>query len=132
MVIEARIGPAGKEILEGCPAGQKEAARKSLAEKSVPVITEALVTRVGLTEAQPASTSQPARKSITLKTAATDSQVCHPTSDMEPTINISRAGIKAAGLRCMHQPLLAPVQASRAGSRGWQSACWRLSHVSRD
>ena len=90
VVVEARIGPAGKEILEGCPAGQKEAARKSLAEKSVPVITEALVTRVGLTEAQPASTSQPARKSITLKTAATDSRVCHPTPAMAPTINIPR------------------------------------------
>ncbi len=81
---------AGKNILEGCPAGQKEAARKSLAEKSVPVITDALVTRVGLTEAQPASTTQPARKSITLKTATTDSQVCHLTPAMAPTIKSSK------------------------------------------
>ncbi len=43
----------------------------------MPVITEALVTRVGLTESQPASTSQPARKSITLKTPATDNQARH-------------------------------------------------------
>ena len=69
-------GCAGKEILEGCPAGQQAAARKSLQEQSVPVITEALVTRVGLTESQPASTSQPARKSITLKTPTTDNQAC--------------------------------------------------------
>ncbi len=43
----------------------------------MPVITEALVTRVGLTESQPASTSQPARKSITLKTPTTDNQAWH-------------------------------------------------------
>ena len=67
--------PIGKEILEGCPAGQQAAAQKSLQEQSVPVITEALVTRVGLTESQAASTSQPARKSITLKTPTTDKQV---------------------------------------------------------
>lgn len=64
---------AGKEILEGCPAGQKEAGRKALQEQSVPVVTEAMVTRVELTESQPASTSQPARKRITLKTPTTDS-----------------------------------------------------------
>lgn len=93
MVVEARIGPAGKEILEGCPAGQREAAWKSLAEKSVPVITEALVTRVGLTQAQPAST----RKSITLKTAATDSQVCHSTPAMAPAINSSKPASKPQG-----------------------------------
>ena len=97
MMVEARIGPAGKEILEGCPAGQREAAWKSLAEKSVPVITEALVTRVGLTQAQPASTSQPARKSITLKTAATDSQVCHSTPAMAPAINSSKPASKPQG-----------------------------------
>ena len=72
-----RMMCAGKDILEGCPAGQQEAARKSLQEQSVPVITEALVTRVGLTESQPASTSQPARKDVTLKTPTTDKQACH-------------------------------------------------------
>lgn len=40
----------------------------------MPVITEAMVTRVGLTDAQPASTSQPARKSVNLKTPTSDSQ----------------------------------------------------------
>ena len=71
---ESMLAHAGKEILEGCPPGQQEAARKMLQEQSVPVITEALVTRVGLTEDQPASTSQPSRKTVTLKTPATDSQ----------------------------------------------------------
>ncbi|CAK0735911.1 hypothetical protein CVIRNUC_000660 [Coccomyxa viridis] len=72
---QVRMVTAGKQILEGCPPGQQEAARKMLQEQSVPVITEALVTRVGLTEDQPASTSQPSRKTVTLKTPKTDSQV---------------------------------------------------------
>ena len=72
---EPMLAHAGKQILEGCPPGQQEAARKMLQEQSVPVITEALVTRVGLTEDQPASTSQPSHKTVTLKTPKTDSQV---------------------------------------------------------
>ncbi len=75
---EPMLAHAGKQILEGCPPGQQEAARKMLQEQSVPVITEALVTRVGLTEDQPASTSQPSRKTVTLKTPKTDSQVYIP------------------------------------------------------
>ena len=80
------LAHAGKEILEGCPPGQQEAARKMLQEQSVPIITEALVTRVGLTEDQPASTSQPSRKTVTLKTPETDSQV----STIVPCQHISR------------------------------------------
>ena len=71
---ELVLAHAGKEILEGCPPGQQEAARKMLQEQSVPVVTEALVTRVGLTEDQPASTSHSSRKTVALKTPTTDSQ----------------------------------------------------------
>ena len=95
-----RTVAAGKEILEGCPAGQQEAARKSLQEQSVPVITEALVTRVGLTESQHASTSQPARKDITLKTPTTNKQACRARcclSSRQRPVNIALSVCPPAG-----------------------------------
>lgn len=69
---------AGGDILEGSPLGQREAARRTLQDQGVDIITNAFVTRVEASEqpvtAAEASSSDSGRRVVHLKLPGEQSQ----------------------------------------------------------